>query len=127
MGSLGGDRLTQAGVKESPDDKPFLKNLAGIGEPIYSVVAYWFSFVLVGDEYRLAKFIIFGGYFSVSLTRVFLFTVIASTIATIVHVTEPQFRKYLIELIWVMKILIEFFDHFLKILLFLWFTFCHIY
>jgi hypothetical protein len=26
-----------------------------------------------------------------------------------------------------MKILIEFFDHFLKIPLFLWFTFCHIY
>jgi hypothetical protein len=39
MGSLGGDRLTQAGVKESPDDKPFLKNLAGIGKPIDFIVA----------------------------------------------------------------------------------------
>jgi hypothetical protein len=34
MGSLGGDRLTQAGIKESPDDKPFLKNLACIGETV---------------------------------------------------------------------------------------------
>ncbi len=124
---MGGNRLTQASVKESPDDKLSSKVSQGLMSRLTSWSLNGFSFVLVGDEYRLAKFIIFGGYFRVSLTRVFLFTVIASTIATIVHVTEPQFRKYLIELIWVMKILIEFFDHFLKILLFLWFTFCHIY
>ena len=66
-------------------------------------------------------------YSSVGLTRVFLFTVIARTIATVFYIAEPQFRKYFVKLSRVMKIFIEFLNHFLKILFVLWFAFCHIY
>ena len=39
MGSLSGDRLTQAGIKESPDDKLIINSLARIDESIDFMVA----------------------------------------------------------------------------------------
>jgi len=40
----------EVSIKEGPNGKLLLKNLTGIGEPVYFVVAQWFPFVLVGHR-----------------------------------------------------------------------------
>jgi hypothetical protein len=43
----------EVSIKEGPNGKLLLKNLTGIGEPVYFVVAQWFPLVLVGHKAAL--------------------------------------------------------------------------